>query len=153
MIPALVAVPGAPHLVLPPGIHWATLAEIAAQFAYNDRRSWLFEGVTAVADALASAGCAAMYLDGSFVSSKPEPEDFDGCWDPRGVRSELLHPLLLDFGPGRRRQKRVFRGEMFIGAAAVSGGGTFLEFFQIEKHTGAAKGIIGVELSALRSAQ
>ena len=150
MIPALVAIPGAPHLVLPPGIHWAQLSEVAEQFAYNDRRAWLFEGVTMVVRSLASAGCSSMYLDGSFVSSKLEPEDFDGCWDPRGVRADLLHPLLLDFGPGRRRQKRVFRGEMFISGMPMSGGGTFLDFFQVEKYTGNPKGIIGIDLAALK---
>lgn len=153
MIPNLVAVPGAPHLVLPPGIHWATLVEVAERFAFNDRRSWLFEGITTVAKELTAAGCSAMYLDGSFVTSKPEPEDFDGCWAPQGVRSELLHPLLLDFGPGRRRQKRVFRGEMFISGGLVSGGGTFLDFFQVEKHTGEVKGIIGLALSTIEPDQ
>lgn len=148
MIPSLVGIPGAPFQVLPPGIHWASLTEVGATFAYNERRVWLFEGVESVAKALNAAGCEAMYLDGSFVTSKAQPADFDGCWDAAGVKAELLDPVLLDFGPGRKRQKRVFRGEMFISAAANSPGSTFLDFFQVEKHTGEQKGIVGIRLGA-----
>lgn len=148
MIPPFVAVPGAPHLVLPPGVHWATLAEAGERFGVGDRRNWLFEGVTAAAGALASAGCGSLYLDGSFVTSKIEPDDFDACWDPRGVNAQALDPLLLDFtAGGRRRQKRVYRGELYISGAPVGGGLTFLEFFMVEKHTGGSKGVIGIDLS------
>ena len=148
MIPSLVDVSGAPFEVLPPGIHWATLAQVGERFAYNERRTWLFEGVVSVARVLSAAGCVAMYLDGSFVTSKDDPADFDGCWEAAGVKADLLDPVLLDFGPGRKRQKRVFRGEMFISAAANSPGSTFLDFFQVEKHTGAQKGIVGIQLVA-----
>lgn len=149
MIPELVALVGAPYQVLPPGIHWATLQEIGERFAFNERRKWLFEGIERVGRALASAGCRAMYVDGSFTSSKPDPDDFDGCWEAAGVKAEKLDPVLLDFGPGRKRQKRVYHGEMFVSAAGARGGETFLEFFQIEKHTGAAKGVLAIDLTTL----
>lgn len=144
MIPDFVAIAGAPFAVLPPGIHWASLAEVGLRFAYNERRSWLFEGLAAAVANLAGAGCAAVYVDGSFVTAKPEPDDFDGCWDARGVDPGRLDPVLLNFEPGRLSQKRSFRGEMFIAGAPAGLGRTFLEFFQTEKHTGAAKGIVGV---------
>ncbi len=87
-----------------------------------------------------------MFLDGSFVTGKGEPDDFDGCWEARGVDPALLDPVLLDFGPGRKRQKRVYRGEMFIASAREGAGRTFLDFFQVDRYTGSAKGILGLRL-------
>jgi len=89
-----------------------------------------------------------MYLGGSFVTAKEQPADFDGCWDASGVRADLLHPLLLDFGPGRKRQKRVFRGEMFISTRLEGQGRAFLDFFQVEKTTGVQVGIVGIRLGS-----
>jgi hypothetical protein len=87
-----------------------------------------------------------MYLDGSFVTEKDRPNDFDGCWDPTNVVAHLLDPVLLDFTNGRAAQKQKYRGEMFIADAPNAGTQTFLEFFQREKLTGAAKGILGISL-------
>lgn len=97
-------------------------------------------------DALRNAGCRRIFLDGSFVTSKENPSDYDGCWDPTGVIAAQLDPTLLDFQNGRRAQKEKYRGELFIAATPNGSSGTFLEFFQTEKHTGALKGIVGVEL-------
>jgi hypothetical protein len=113
MIPALVEAEGLPYGILPPGIHKADLREVAKRFACNDRRIWLFEGILAVAEALRAAGCKTMYLDGSFVTGKEHPDDFDGCWDPVEVIGTLLDPVLLDFSNKRVAQKLKYRGEMF----------------------------------------
>ena len=43
-----------------------------------------------------SASCQTGYLDGSFVSSKLEPGDFDACWDEKGVDLDKLDPVLLN---------------------------------------------------------
>ncbi len=87
-----------------------------------------------------------MYLDGSFVTEKEHPNDFDGCWDPADVVASLLDPVLLDFTNKRAAQKLKYRGEMFIASAANAGTETFLSFFQKEKLTGASKGIVGIDL-------
>jgi hypothetical protein len=87
-----------------------------------------------------------MYLDGSFVTEKIHPNDFDGCWDAANVDVTLLDPVLLNFDNGRDAQKRKYRGEMFIANGWNLGVGTFLDFFQREKHTGLPKGIVGVDL-------
>jgi hypothetical protein len=39
---------------------------------------------------LRDAGCKRVYLNGSFVTSKDEPGDFDACWDPTGVDFERI---------------------------------------------------------------
>lgn len=148
MLPSFIEVPGAPYLVLPPGIHWASLDEIKARFTGTSRRQWLFEGLVQAVDALGMAGCRRLFLDGSFVTSKDSPKDYDGCWDASGVVAARLDPVLLDFSDGRRAQKAKYRGELFIAMMANGSSGTFLEFFQTEKHTGAVKGIVGVELNS-----
>jgi hypothetical protein len=52
---------------------------------------------------LKAAGCRLVYLDGSFVTSKPQPEDFDACWGVTGVDVESLDPVFLDFSDSRAR--------------------------------------------------
>jgi hypothetical protein len=146
MIPACVELLGVPFRVLPPGIHWASLTEIGARFGQTAHRAWLFEGATAVAEALRRANCARMYLDGSFVTEKIHPNDFDGCWDATNVNVKFLDPVLLNFDNGRAAQKEKYRGEMFIADGWNMGAGTFLEFFQREKLTGLSKGVVGVDL-------
>lgn len=148
MIPALISVaPDAPWLVLPPGIHDATMAEVALAFATTPHRQWLFEGFQRVAEALRVAGCNILYLDGSFTTGKPHPDDYDGCWDHSGMDFALLDPVLLDFSHKRANQKRKFLGEMFPALLANGPSGTFLDFFQIEKFSGQPKGIIRISLA------
>lgn len=152
MIPPFVQLPGSPFAVLPPGIHWATMEEIEARFGQTERRAWLFEGVLAVTKALRKANCAQVFLDGSFVTEKLEPNDFDGCWDATGVSATLLDPVLLDFANGRANQKQKYRGEMFVAGFANLSAETFLDFFQRDRFTGAAKGIVGIKLKTMEGA-
>jgi hypothetical protein len=144
MIPPLVEIRGAPYRVLPPGIHWSSLAEIGARFVTNEHRLKLFAGFTSVTEALRAAGCTTIYLDGSFTTEKELPRDYDGCWEPFGVQVAKLDPVLLDFTNLRAAQKQKYFGEMFLATTMGISGSTFLDFFQIEKATGQKKGIIGI---------
>ncbi|UYG06678.1 DUF6932 family protein [Halomonas sp. M4R1S46] len=148
MLPNLVTIHGAPWSVLPPGIHWATLAEVEAAFATNVRRRKLFSGLLEVSEALARAGCRRLFLDGSYVTGKPNPGDYDGCWDPYAVDPSLLDPVLLDFSELRRKQKEKFLGEVFPFSLEAAPGKKFIEFFQVEKHSGGRKGIVAIDLTA-----
>jgi hypothetical protein len=152
MIPDFVDI-GAPWAVLPPGIHMATLEEIRGKFAYNETRLELFNGFERACQDLVKAGCRTIYLDGSFVTEKETPGDFDGCWDPRGMEPSLLEPTLLEFGSGRRAQKSMYLGEFFPSTAlAVASAGTmFLDFFQTDRFTGKPKGLIQVITTGRRS--
>jgi len=118
--------------------------EIAERFAHNDHRQKLLGGLRVGVEALWYAGCNNLYLDGSFVTSKPMPGDFDVCWDPTGVDHTKLDPVLLDFSDKRRAQKEKFYGEFFPSGFVAAGGMTFLDFFQVEKLTGEPKGIVQV---------
>ena len=141
MIPALTL-----SGLLPPGVHWAAWAEIEARFATTQWRRILSEGVRQAAENLKEAGCRTLYLDGSFVTSKNHPGDFDGCWDPDGVDAAKLDPVLLDFTNRRAAQKRKYHGELFISSLPAGGGLTFLDFFQRDKATSNPKDIIAIDL-------
>lgn len=147
MIPALIAIPGAPWDVLPPGIHVATLTEVETAFAYNARRRTLFDGLIEASVTLARCGCRCVYLDGSYVSAKPIPGDYDACWEPDGVDFDTLDPVFDDFDNGRANQKARFGGEFFPSTLVEAGlGAAFKDFFQIDRFTGKKKGILSVSL-------
>ena len=141
MIPSLVDV-GGPWKVLPPGVHDATIEEIEARFATSDHRKRIFSGFRNGATALAKAGCRKIFLDGSFVTEKPIPGDFDACWDDDGADAAKLDPVFRDFSDGRRKQKERFKGEFFPANAPADGTHIFLDYFQTDRHTEKAKGII-----------
>lgn len=145
MIPGSIDIGGLWN-VLPPGIHNATLQEIENGFATNEARTGLFEGLNRGVEVLVDAGCRTIFLDGSFVSDKPYPGDFDVCWDPTGVSPARLDPVLLDFSQARRRQKSKYGGEFFPSSTQADGSQTFLDYFQIDKDTGRKKGIIRIQL-------
>ncbi len=131
---------------LPPGIHEATWEELAEAFGTSEQRRWLLDGLGRAADALRAAGCKRLYVDGSFVTSKPTPNDFDGCWEADGVNARALletAPVLLATEGQREAQKAAFGGELFI---ADDGNPTFLEFFQKDRN-GDTKGIVAIDLT------
>ena len=102
---------------------------------------------------LRNVGCKTTYMNGSFVTAKETPQDYDGCWDRRGVDLQLLRatdPVLLDFTNGRAAQKLKYGGEMFpADIVEQSTGRIFVDFFTKDKNTGDAKGIIEIGLGGL----
>ena len=148
MIPELVSIAGIPWQVLPPGIHTASLDDVKSRYAINPRRRVLFEGVVDAAGRLRSAGCARIYLDGSYVTSKPLPGDFDACWDPSGVDQERLDPVFNDHSNLRAAQKAEFKGEFFPTSMTCADiGRSFLEFFQTHGATRKEKGILAIHIA------
>src|SRR5579885_1526760 len=69
---------------LPPGVHAASWDEIVARFGGSAWRARLLDGLRSALLSLKSAGCTVAYIDGSFVTAKGEPGDFDACWDEVG---------------------------------------------------------------------
>ena len=147
MLPNLIQLPGAPWPVLPEGMHIVDFQTVSAAFGTNGRRRTQFDGLLRAAGDLRAAGCGRLYLDGSYVTAKPWPGDYDACWDPTGVVEGLLDPVLLNFDDERAAQKAKYQGEFFPSSVLVGGvGSTFLEFFQIERFSGLKKGIVQIEL-------
>ncbi len=136
--------------LLPQGIFWADWGELTERYGHTPWRSRLLIGLRSAIDSLKDAGCRTVYIDGSFVTGKENPNDFDACWESTGVDPEALDPVLLTFDSGRSAQKAKFMGELFPTEwTADPDGLTFLEFFQTDKDTGRAKGIIAIDLEAL----
>lgn len=146
MIPDLVEVDHSPWKLLPAGVHVATLEEVRARYATSPVRRKIFEGFYSGCYQLKIAGAKTVYLDGSFVTGKPIPGDFDSCWEPAGVDVNKLNPVFRDFRNKRAAQKREFEGEFFPLGLKADGHLTFLQFFQVDKYSGERKGIIKVNL-------
>ena len=146
MIPALVDIHGVWE-VLPPGIHDATMDEVERRFATSAHRKELFKGFRKGVESLKRAGCRTIFLDGSFITSKTLPGDFDACWDPVGVDDKKLDRVLLDLRFPRLAQKATFKGEFFPSSARADGVSTFVDYFQKDKDSGKAKGILRIRLS------
>lgn len=146
MIPGFVDI-GGPLKVLPSGVHTATIAEVETRFAVSEPRKHLFSGLKLGLAALRRAGCRVIYLDGSFVTEKNIPNDYDLCWETNGVIVDKLDPVFLDFSYKRQKQKEKYYGEYFPANFIADGTLSFYNFFQTDKYTGKPKGIIRICLS------
>ncbi len=139
---------GAPWKILSPGVHDFSLEDFEALFVKNPTRRMQYYGLLKALFKLQQAGCKTVYIDGSYVTDKPDPGDYDACWDPLGVDVTKLDPVFLDFSNKRKNQKDAFEGEFFPSTAKADNKGmNFIDFFQIEKFTGTQKGIIKLDLS------
>jgi hypothetical protein len=134
---------------LPPGIHHATWNEIVTRYATSVRRRDLLDGLLDALRSLKGAGCTTAYLDGSLVTSKDHPGDFDACWESSGVILNRLDPELLTFSDGRAAQKARYGGEFYPAEwPADANGTTYLDFFQRDRLK-QQKGIIALDLAGL----
>ncbi len=129
--------------LLPKGVHNGPWKEFAERFGTNAHRKRLLAGLGMALVSFSNAGCQTIYLDGSFVTAKQFPGDYDCCWDAMGVELARLDPVFFDFRNKRAAQKAKYGGEFFPahGRASIAGR-TYLEFFQIDKETGYDKGIV-----------
>ena len=134
---------------LPPGVHDATWQEASERFGASAYRTTLLRGLLGALLSLKRAGCQKIYLDGSFVTGKSFPDDFDVAWETENINEELLTPVFLDFSNRRRSQKLAFGGEFFPADwPADRQGRTYLEFFQTDRE-GSPKGIVSIDLRTL----
>jgi hypothetical protein len=132
MIPSFESVTGN----LPRGIHDASWDEVKARFGGTFWRQHLLEGLEEALRQFAKAGCTSVLLDGSFVTAKAEPNDYDGTWEPDGVDLDLLDEVLLDFSNSR--------AAMFPASSIAAPGKVFREFFQQDRQ-GRPKGIVQID--------
>ena len=132
--------------VLPPGTYFASWEEIAERFGSTPHRSKILAGLCDLLRDLQEAGCRRAYLDGSFITDKDEPQDFDLCWELDGVDLSKLPAPILDVAFPRRAQQSRYRGDILPNVLESSSGSPFVEFFQTNKATGGKKGIIAIDL-------
>lgn len=133
-----------------PGITVLTIKELEDFYGYNEKRKNLISGLKIGIDHLRNCGCKRIFIDGSFVSKKELPGDFDVCWDVKDVdllKIQTLYPVLLDFSQERKNQKIHYQGEFFPAQAdAIKNPRTsYYHFFQKDRDD-IAKGIIQINL-------
>ena len=133
---------------LTPGIHDAVWCDVTSRFAVNSHRERLMGGLLAACLNLVVAGCRALLLDGSFVSAKALPGDYDGAWETEHVDPDLLDPVLLDFSNRRAAMKAKYLGDLFPASFSAAPGVLYRGFFRTDRN-GVEKGIVKIDLRSL----
>jgi len=128
---------------LAPGMHLASLAQIEQRFTHTEHRKKLFEGLKKLSSHLKEAGCNTLFVDGSFITNKEVPGDYDALWDPAGVTNKIDPDLLQRNRIEQRREK--YLGDVFVHVPEL-GGFPHLKHFQEDKDDLSPKGIIKVDL-------
>lgn len=132
---------------LPPGVHYCYWHEFKERFGYTRDRRRMIEGMEEIMRELKTAGCRTFYLNGSFVTSNPFPNDFDCCWDKDYVNINYLRvnaPLILKFYDSTA-QKAKYGGEIYQSDQPVDESTNSIEFFQRDRELN-KKGIIAIDL-------
>lgn len=133
---------------LPPGVHNADWNEMAERFGGNDVREGLLHNLLMACHNLAAAGCTELLLDGSFVTAKPEPGDYDGVWETYGVDESLLDPVFLDDETAFASVREKYMGDLFPASDVAEPGLPFHDFFQTDRD-GVRKGVVLLNLRSL----
>ncbi len=104
--------------LLEPGIHYKTLAEVetlcVTTFGNNERRRKIFNLFSELMNRVLSLGLDwVIWVDGSFVSEKPDPGDVDVLFVPTDERAvnnldEDGKKLLMELFSDRQRTKRQY---------------------------------------------
>jgi hypothetical protein len=131
---------------LPEGIHVASWDEIVGLFGKTDHRRDLLAGLADLLVNLRDAGCRLAYLDGSFVTDKEVPNDYDLCWEMDAVDLTKLDSIVLDVAPPRAAQHARYRGDILPNVVEANSGAPFVDFFQQNKITGGIKGIVAIRV-------
>jgi hypothetical protein len=116
------------------------LKEIELRFASTAHRKHLFGGLKRLLENLKAAGCSTLYLNGSFITDKEEPRDYDCIWDPSGVTAVLDKDILKSL----EERKAKYLGDIFV-HMPEHGGFPYLEYFQRDQDDN-PKGIIKIDL-------
>ena len=130
---------------LPEGEHCASLDEVERVYGSStDRRKLMMRGLRDAVSNFVSSNVETLWIDGSFVTDKEEPNDIDGCWEyTDSVDTTILDTVFL--GP-RVEMKKKYGLDFFMANITEAGSGLpFPNFFQVNRD-GDPKGIIVVRL-------
>ncbi|WP_425305064.1 DUF6932 family protein [Bradyrhizobium erythrophlei] len=135
---------------LPAGVHPMDWGSFVVKFGWNNRRHFLLGGMQRALANLRAAGCAAAIVDGSFVSNKEEPGDYDLAFDPVGVNGSLVDPVLRRHDDQRKAMNAKYFGDVFPwGAVACTTTRLiYREFFQRDR-SGVIKGVVLLDVKLL----
>jgi hypothetical protein len=132
---------------LPPGLHLAEMDEIEDRFGKStSRRKALFNQLRLFTELARHCGAVRMFVNGSFVTAKAEPNDVDVViW----IGAEYFERLTHDDGEAILLEEMVDRGEpqeVFLVDAEQKWNG-WIEFFsQVRGYSGKYKGIVEIKL-------
>lgn len=133
---------------LPPGVYFCEWEEFKERFGNSFKRERMINGLELAMTQLKAAGCRIIYINGSFVTSEPSPNDFDACYDNDTVYLDYLRknaPRLIN-SFDRQAQKSKYKGEIFRSDEPVGDLGLdSFEFFQRDRMQN-RKGIIAIDL-------
>ena len=135
------------EIIFKPGIYEYTLEKLERDFATNKKRKDLFEDIKRLAKELKDAGCEFLYIDGSFITRKETPGDFDACWEPFVRNNKQVNALLLEdstFASSWR--KEMFSGDIFPRFGEY---GDRVEKWQVDSRNGKVKGVISIDLRSM----
>ncbi len=92
---------------LPPGEHVTTMKELEKIFGKSSlMRKQLFQSFLAAVDNLKNAGVKMIWVNGSFTTSKEDPNDIDGCWlYEKDIDKEKLDPVFLKSSTKEMKEK------------------------------------------------
>ncbi len=135
---------------LAPGVHPMSWNSFCEHFFVTEWRARLGRGLYRALNNLRNAGCTQAIVDGSFVTSKPDPSDYDLAFDPIGVNAILMDPILRRHDDGRRAMKAKYFGDIFPWGWIACGttGLIYQEFFQSDR-SGIRKGVVLLNLGHL----
>lgn len=131
--------------LLPAGVHPAEWSEVVARFGTNQRRRWLLGRLLEALRELRRVGCREAFIDGSFVTDKLLPRDYDLCWDYTTVDLALIDPIFFDLSAPRAAQQVKYRGDLFPNVLEGGSRKLFVDFYQVDKLTGNPKGIVLID--------
>lgn len=107
---------------LPPGEHKASINEFEAVYgSLTDSRKLLKQGLHEVARNFELSGVRTLWIDGSFITDKEDPNDIDGCWEYTPVVDvKVLDPVFLS---SREAMKNKYGLDFFISDVIEAGSG------------------------------
>lgn len=137
-----------PNGLLPTGVHECSLADISAQFTWNDHRSGLFNRFRSFLDAeLKPQFPYPIFFDGSFVTDKELPDDTDVVLDLSFATDEHKWHALMFMRTHQQRIMDVYRVHFWIN---FPGDNDFAAFFQyVGVKTASAKGLNPLHLKGI----
>lgn len=120
-------------------------------FGWNNRRRYLLGGMRRALLNLRSAGCISAIIDGSFVSAKDQPGDYDMAFDPTGVNATLIDPVLRRHDDQRKAMQAKYFGDVFPwgAVACATTGSIYRDFFQRDR-SGIAKGVVLLDVKSIQ---
>ncbi len=136
---------------LPAGMHQATWEEFYERFGYTPHRRKLLDGLELAMRQLRDVGCKCIWVDGSFVTAKERPGDYDACFLEDGMDDWPIIELKTCFlDSTSERQLKRYGGEFFSSTLIVGSDDKiprrkYLEYFQSDDDD-IPKGIIEIRL-------